>query len=150
MKPFSVLLIRLLAIYLAINPLLNVSRLLFGPSLELDATLSQWLPGLVATTVMPFIAGVALWFSAGLLAHKIHESDSTYSALSISETGLVRAGSFLIGVYLFVQHLGTVISQWAWGGIVAYGSLAVVVLSIGLMLGTRFLGKLYRRLKYFE
>ncbi|MGO1869717.1 MAG: hypothetical protein ACTH0L_01260, partial [Halomonas sp.] len=60
MKPFSVLLIRLLAIYLAINPLLNVSRLLFGPSLELDATLSQWLPGLVATTVMPFIAGVAL------------------------------------------------------------------------------------------
>ena len=67
-----------------------------------------------------------------------------------SETGLVRAGSFLIGVYLFVQHLGTVISQWAWGGIVAYGSLAVVVLSIGLMLGTRFLGKLYRRLKYFE
>lgn len=148
MKPFSILLIRLLAVYLAINPLLSVSPLLFSPSFEEE--LAQWLPGLVATIVIPIIVGIALWFSAVTLTNKIHDSDSTDSALSISEAGLVRAGSFLIGVYLFVQHLGTAISQWVWGGIVAYGSLAVVLLSIGLILGTSFLGKLYRRLKYFE
>ncbi|PRY61620.1 hypothetical protein B0H98_11120 [Vreelandella songnenensis] len=148
MKPFSILLIRLLAVYLAINPLLSASPLLFSPSFE--AELTQWLPGLVATIVIPIIVGIALWFSAVTLANKIHENDSADSALSISEAGLVRAGSFLIGVYLFVQHLGTAISQWTWGGMVAYGSLAVVILSIGLMLGTRFLGKLYRWLKYFK
>lgn len=148
MKPFSILLIRLLAVYLAINPLLSVSPLLFSPGF--DAELTQWLPGLVATIVMPIIAGIVLWFSAGALTNKIHSSESAEPALTISDGGLVRAGSFLIGVYLFVQHLGTAISQWTWGGIVAYGSLAVIVLSIGLMLGTCFLGKLYRRLKYFE
>lgn len=148
MKPFSVLLIRLLAVYLAINPLLSVSPLLFSPSF--DAERIQWLPGLVATTVIPIIAGVALWCFAGTLANKIHGSGRAEPALSVSEAGLVRAGSFLIGVYLFVQHLGTAISQWAWGGLVAYGSLTVIILSIGLMLGTRFLGKLYKRLKYFE
>ncbi|WP_172118296.1 hypothetical protein [Halomonas hibernica] len=145
MKPFSILLIRLLAIYLAITPLLSVSPLLFSPGY--DAELAQWLPWLAATAVIPIIAGIVLWFSAVTLANKFLGDEP---ALTISEEGLVRAGSFLIGVYLFVQHLSTAISQWVWGGIVAYGSLAAVVLSIGLIVGARFLAKLYRRLKYFE
>lgn len=109
MKPLAILLVRLLAVYIAINPLISLSPLLFSPNFE--AELTHWLPGLAATVVIPVIVGIALWFYAGLLAHKIHDSDSTNSALSISETGLVRAGGFLIGVYLFVQHLGTAISQ---------------------------------------
>lgn len=145
MKPFSILLIRLLAIYLAITPLLSVSPLLFSPGY--DAELAQLLPWLAATAVIPIIAGIVLWFSAVTLANKFLGDEP---ALTISEEGLVRAGSFLIGVYLFVQHLSTAIGQWAWGGIVAYGSLAAVVLSIGLIVGARFLAKLYRRLKYFE
>lgn len=145
MKPFSILLIRLLAIYLAITPLLRASPLLFSPGY--DAELAQWLPWLAATAVLSFIAGIVLWFSAVTLANKFLGDEP---ALTISEEGLVRAGSFLIGVYLFVQHLSTAIGQWAWGGIVAYGSLAAVVLSIGLIVGARFLAKLYRRLKYFE
>lgn len=148
MKPFSILLIRLLAIYLVINPLLSMSSLLLGP--VFDAKLTQWLPVIGAVIGTPIIAGVVLWFSAGALANKIHGSAGAGVELSIGEKGLVRSGCFLIGVYLFVQHIGTALSQWAWSGRVAYGSLAVIVLSIGLMLGTRFLGKLYRRLKYYE
>ncbi|HCR98129.1 MULTISPECIES: hypothetical protein [Halomonas] len=148
MKPFSILLIRLLAIYLAITPLLSVSPLLFSPGY--DAELAQWLPWLAATAVIPIIAGIVLWFSAVTLANKFFGEERAEPALTIAEEGLVRAGSFLIGVYLFVQHLSTAIGQWAWGGIVAYGSLAAVVLSIGLIVGARFLAKLYRRLKYFE
>lgn len=72
MKPFSILLIRLLAVYLAINPLLSLSPLLFSPSFE--AELTQWLPGLMATVVIPIIVGIALWFSAVTLANKIHDS----------------------------------------------------------------------------
>ncbi|MDQ7730608.1 hypothetical protein [Halomonas sp. SpR8] len=93
-------------------------------------------------------AGVVLWFSARALANKIHAGSVVDPSVNISEAGLVRAGSFLIGVYLFVQHLGTTISQWAWGGIIAYGSLSVLVISVGLIVGANFMGKLYKKIKY--
>lgn len=145
MRPFSVLLIRILALYLVLNPLLSVSPLLFTPQLEVE-----W-QAVLAGVGIPLLAGVALWISANSLASKIHGTSSADDArVPISESGLVRAGSFLIGVYLFIQHIGAVINQWAWGGGIAYGSLTVAVLALVLMLGARFWGALYLRLKYFE
>lgn len=103
---------------------------------------------LVAGALIPMVVGVTLWFSARTLANKIHAGSAAESGVNISEAGMVRAGSFLIGVYLFVQHIGTAISQWAWGGIIAYGSLSVIVLSMGLIVGTHSMGKLYKKIKY--
>lgn len=94
------------------------------------------------------VAGSVLWFSARPLANKIHGGSAAEPSVNISETGLVRAGSFLIGVYLLVQHAGTVVSQWAWGGIIAYGSLFVILLSVGLIAGAHAMGKLYKKIKY--
>jgi uncharacterized membrane protein len=143
---FSILLIRVLAIYLALNPLLSVSPILFSSGLgELR---SEWLPELVAGVLIPMVAGVILWLSAQTLANKIHVGAGAEPSVNISEAGLVRAGSFLIGIYLFVQHIGTAISQWAWGGIIAYGSLSVILLSMGLIIGAHSMGKLYKKIKY--
>ncbi|SDO07324.1 hypothetical protein [Vreelandella arcis] len=146
MKPFSILLIRILAIYLAIKPLIAMSPLLF--SANLDAELHQWLPGVVATVFIPVLAGIVLWFGAGALATKIYGPYGVETSVQVNEAGLVRAGSFLIGVYLFVQHTGTALSQWAWGGIIDYGSLVVIALGSGLIVGTSLIGKLYNKIKY--
>ena len=146
MRPFSVLLIRILAIYLALNPLLSVSPILFSSGS--GESRSEWLPVLVAGVLIPMVVGVILWFSAQRLANKIHVGSAAEPSVNISEEGLVRAGSLLIGIYLFVQHIGTAISQWAWGGIIAYGSLSVIVLSLGLIIGTHSMGKLYKKIKY--
>lgn len=94
------------------------------------------------------VAGAVLWFAARPLANKIHGGSAAAPNVTLSEAGLVRAGSFLIGVYLLVQHAGTAISQWAWGGIVAYGSLFVILLSVGLIVGANAMGKLYKKIKY--
>ena len=146
MNAFSILLIRVLAIYLVLNPLLSMSPFLF--SLGSDESLNEWLPVLIAGVLIPMVAGVVLWLSARALANKIHAGARQEPSVAISEEGLVRAGSFLIGVYLFVQHAGTVISQWAWGGILAYGSMFVLLVSVGLIVGANSMGQLYRRIKY--
>ncbi|MBT2774308.1 hypothetical protein J7J47_18945 [Halomonas sp. ISL-60] len=146
MTSFSILLIRVLAIYLALNPLLSVSPVLFSPGSE--ESINEWLPMLIAGVLIPMAAGVVLWFFARALANKIHAGSVVEPIANISDTGLVRAGSFLIGVYLFVQHLGTTISQWAWGGVIAYGSLPVIVISVGLIVGANSMGKLYKKIKY--
>ncbi|MBT2788395.1 MULTISPECIES: hypothetical protein [unclassified Halomonas] len=146
MTPFSILLIRVLAIYLALNPLLSVSPVLFSPGSE--ESINEWLPMLIAGVLIPMAAGVVLWFFARALANKIHGGSAAEPSVKISETGLVRAGSFLIGIYLFVHHIGTTISQWAWGGVIAYGSLPVIVISVGLIVGANSMGKLYKKIKY--
>ena len=146
MNAFSILLIRVLAIYLVLNPLLSMSPFLFG--LGSYESLNEWLPVLIAGALIPMVAGVVLWFSARALANKIHAGSRQEATVNISEEGLVRAGSFLIGVYLLVQHAGTAISQWAWGGIIAYGSMFVLVLSVGLIVGANSMGKLYKKIKY--
>ncbi|MGP9767762.1 hypothetical protein ACT3UM_18775 [Halomonas sp. AOP13-D3-9] len=146
MTPFSILLIRVLAIYLALNPLLSVSPMLFSSGS--DTSINEWLPVLIAWVLIPMVAGVVLWFFARTLANKVHGGSAAEPSVNVSEAGLVRAGSFLIGVYLFVQHLGITISQWAWSGIIAYGSLFVIVISVGLIVGANSMGKLYKKIKY--
>ena len=61
---------------------------------------------------------------------------------------LVRAGSFLIGMYLFIQHLGLVINRYTTTGELSYGSLLVVILSILILLGQSGLLRIYRWVKY--
>lgn len=146
MRAFSILLIRILAIYLVLNPLLAVLPILFSPgSAEL---VDEWLPFMVAGVLMPLGAGLLLSFFAGALAKKIHSDTDPESTLTVSETGLVRAGSFLIGVYLFIQHMSIVLSQYMSVGLIAYGSLIVIVLSVCLIVGANGLGKLYTKIKY--
>lgn len=146
MRTFSILLIRILGIYLALDPLLSVLPVLFRPgSVE---SIDEWLSLVTAGVLIPMVAGVVLWFFARPLANKIHGGSAAEPSVNISEAGLVRAGSFLIGVYLFVQHIGTTISQWAWGGIIAYGSLSVIVISVGLIVGANSMAKLYKKIKY--
>ncbi|CAN0580624.1 unnamed protein product, partial [Ectocarpus sp. 12 AP-2014] len=120
--------------------------ILFSPgSAEL---IDKWLPFMVASVLIPLGAGLLLWFFAGPLAKKIHKNTDSESGLTLSETGLVRAGSFLIGVYLFSQHMGILLSQYMSVGFIAYGSLIVIALSVCLIVGVGSIGSLYKKIKY--
>ena len=83
---------------------------------------------------------------ANTLANKLH--GETASTLNVKDDDIVTAGTFLIGIYLFVQHIGLVISRYTAAGDIAYGSLFVVVLSLVMLLGTGVFARLYQWAKY--
>ncbi|PCF95774.1 hypothetical protein [Vreelandella nigrificans] len=145
MKAFSIILIRVLALYIALKPLLALAPMLFGPGST--SSYDEWMVTLIAMIAMPIIVGVVLWFVAKPLANKVHPTDKAEVKLPLTELGLVRAGSFLIGVYLTLQHIGIAISQWIWSGSIAYGPLAVIALGVGLIVGANFMGKLYKKIR---
>ncbi|MEQ5801450.1 hypothetical protein [Halomonas sp. H10-9-1] len=145
MKPFSILLIRLLGLYLFLNTLFVILPALLGPNAG-ELWSAELLPVLIATLAVPLVGGVLLWSFAGRLAGKLHGGGE--ADVRINDHDLVRAGTFLISVYLVVRHLGLLVGRYASSGDVAYGALVVVVAGLGMMLGGGALAVLYRRVKY--
>lgn len=146
MKPFSVLLIKVLALYLGVRAIYSATPFMFSPGLE-EVWSSEWMPVIVAIFLLPIVGGLVLWFCAGAIANRIH--GDTEPALSIKDHDLVRAGLFLIGVFLLVQHIGILVNRYTSSGDVAYGSVVVVFLGLLMVLGTGVLADWYSRLKYF-
>ncbi|MBB3331308.1 hypothetical protein BDK63_002191 [Halomonas campaniensis] len=149
MKPFSILLIRLLGLYLFLKTLFAVLPALLGPQVG-EFWSAELLPGLVATVAAPMVGGVLLWCFAGRLAERLHgaggEGDEVGTRIKDDE--LVRAGTFLIGTYLVVRHIGMLVGAYSASGAVAYDTLVVVVAGLCMMLGGGSLVALYRRVKY--
>ena len=111
---------------------------------------AELLPVLIATVAVPMVGGVLLWCFAGRLAEKLHGAGGVDDAArgGIADEDLVRAGTFLIGVYLVVGHFGMLLGVYSTSGAVAYDALIVVVAGLGMMLSGGALVALYRRAKY--
>ena len=149
MKPFSVLMIRLLGLYLFLKTLFAVLPALLGPHLG-EFWSAELLPVLIATVAVPMVGGVVLWCFAGRLAERLHGAGEVDDRVSgrIADDDLVRAGTFLIGTYLVVRHIGMLVGAYSTSGAVAYDALFMVVAGLGMMLGGGALATLYRRVKY--
>ncbi|WP_299311151.1 hypothetical protein [uncultured Halomonas sp.] len=149
MKPFSILMIRLLGLYLFLTTLFAVLPALLGPNVG-EFWSAELLPVLVATVGVPMVGGIVLWCFAGRLAERLHGAGGVDDKASgrIADDDLVRAGTFLIGVYLVVRHLGMLVGAYSTSGVVAYDALVVVVAGLCMMLGGGAITALYRRVKY--
>ena len=149
MKPFSILLIRLLGLYLFLKTLFSVLPALLGPNVG-EFWSAELLPVLISTVAIPMVGGVLLWCFAGRLAERLHGAGGVDDGASgrIADEDLVRAGTNLIGVYLVVRHVGMLVAAYTGAGAVAYDALVVVVLGLGMMLGNGGIAVLYRRIKY--
>lgn len=149
MKPFSILLIRLVGLYLFLKTLFSVMPALLGPHVG-EFWSAELLPVLLATVAVPMVGGLLLWCFAGRLAERLHGIGGVNDGTSgrIADDDLVRAGTFLIGVTLVVHHIGTLVGVYSSSGAVAYDALVVVVAGLGMMLGGGALAALYRRVKY--
>ncbi len=148
MKPFSILLIRLLGLYLFLKTLFAVvpALALLGPNAA-EPGVGKLLLIYVATVGVPMLGGVLLWCFAGRLAERLH--GDTETGARIADDDLVRAGTFLIGVYLVVRHVGMLVAAYTGAGAVAYDALIVVVAGLGMMLGSGAIAALYRRIRYW-
>jgi len=149
MKPFSILLIRLLGLYLFLKTLFAVvpALALLGPNAA-ERGAGKLLLIYVATVGVPMVGGVLLWCFAGRLAERLHGGVEADAGAPIADEDLVRAGTFLIGVYLVVRHVGVLVAAYTGAGAVAYDALVVVVAGLGMMLGGGGITVLYRRIKY--
>jgi len=151
MKHLSIIAIRALAVYLVASGL--------NAGLPLFLVPEAWgRPEDIPTVVFvgyigtPIIVGLLMWFLAPRLSSKV-PSESTEP---LNESGLVSAGSFLIGVYLFVKHLGITIGQlhrvsnldfqfdhFNWSSPVILG------FSLFLIVGSKYIVVLFRKFRYF-
>lgn len=146
MKAFSILLIRVMALFLFLRTLFSVLPALLAPDLK-EIWSAEMLPALIATVVVPIAGGLVLWFAAPSLAGRIHvEADSGVNA---SDDELVRAGTFLIGVYLLVRHIGMLIGSYASSGAISPEPVIVIAASLAMILGAGFFGTMYAKIKYF-
>ncbi len=146
MKPFSILLIRLLGLYLFLKTLFSVvpALALLGPNAA-EPGLGKLLLIYVATVGVPMLGGVLLWCFAGRLADKLHGEVEEEGR--VRDDDLVRAGTFLIGVYLVVGHVGMLVAAYTGAGAIAWDALFVVAAGLGMMLGGGGITALYRRIK---
>ena len=149
MKPFSILMIRLLGLYLFLKTLFSVLPALLGPHVG-EFWSADLLPVLIATVAVPMVGGVLLWCFAGRLAEWLHGAGGVSDGASgrIPDDDLVRAGTFLIGTYLVVRHIGMLVGAYSTSGAVAYDALVVVVAGLCMMLGGGALVAFYRRAKH--
>jgi len=147
MKPFSILLIRLLGLYLFLETLFSVvpALALLGSNAA-EPGVGKLLLMYLAIVAVPMVGGWLLWCFAGRLADKLH--GEVVEEGRVTDDDLVRAGTFLIGVYLMVRHVGVLVAAYSGAGVVAYDALFVVVAGLGMMLGGGALAALYRRIKY--
>jgi len=151
MKHLSILTIRVLSIYLIASALSLALPLLLSPDTWGDP---KDIPIVILAGYIgiPIVAGVFLWLLAPKLSSKVPSENHD----PITENGLVSAGSFLIGVYLFVKHLGITIGQvyivsnqaiqldhFNWSSPVILG------LSLFLILGSKYIVLLFRKFRCF-
>jgi len=142
MKLFSILLIRILALYLVLQTL--YSFLPVALSGNLKSLFTPELTVLIAATItLPIIVGLVLWRYAAFIADRIHPKEPL--SLSINDHGIIRAGLFLIGITLFISHVGTLLNQYISFNEINIGSAFVVVVSLLLIFRSHLFINLYSR-----
>ncbi|MFA0813851.1 hypothetical protein [Microbulbifer epialgicus] len=141
MIQFSVLAIKIFAAYLVLSNLGNSLPLFFQPGARVEAP--TW--ALIGWLIIPLVIGIALWFCASTIAQKIISVDAEET--SLSEDGLVAAGTFLIGIYWALRSVGAIVGQLSSVGTVNYGYVIVFIISVLLIFGNKTIIRIYRKLR---
>jgi len=147
MKPFTVILVRVLAIYLLARSFqLGLPFYLETDSLEVIINSSSHMLAYFGYMGVPAVTGLVLWFIAPVLASRI--IDDEHSNEVPNEQGLVSAGSFLIGIYWAVYSINDIASRYSYGKI-EFGTFVVLGISVCLILGCRHVARFFKRLRTY-
>ena len=144
MKQFSELAIKIFSAYLVLSNVGNIIPLFFPPAgWGTQSDVPIW--PLIGWLGIPLTIGIVLWFLASSIAQKIIGKEGEDS--SLSEDGLVAAGTFLIGTYWALRSVGTVVGQLSSVGTVNYGYVTVFAISVLLICGNKSITRMYRKLR---
>jgi len=140
----AIVLVRAVSIYFVAQGLSASTMLLANPGFWEEADTENKVL-VISAFVAPFLVAVVLWFSARKLANwMVPESNSTQLP---NEMALVSAGTFLIGLYWAMRTIQALITLYPYGPRKLYTWIILLVVSIGLMLGTNFIAKCYSWLR---
>ncbi len=146
MKPLFIVAIRILAVYLVASSMNNAFPIFFMT--ESTNSLSDLRFMVVfGYFVFPMLVGIGLWHFAPSVASKACEVESLNG--SPTEQDLVRASSFLIGIFWAVRSTGFLLGELSARGSVNYGQLAVFGLSVFLIVGCGFVTKIFERVRAY-
>ena len=143
MKSFSILAIKILALYLVLTTLYSFLPVVFSGNINSILT-PKLLVILSATIILPIIGGVILWNKAVFIANKIHKGEASLTKASDNE--IVSAGLFLVGITLLIRHTGIFINHFLSMNQINYGSIFIIAVSLLLVFQSRIFKNLY--LKY--
>lgn len=130
MKSFSILLIKILALYLLLNILYPLFSIFLSGNVSYLLT-SKMTVILLATIIPPIIGGCILWKYSECIASKIHKVEPETPIVNGRE--IVNSGLFLMGVYLLITHIGMLISDYMMTAQLDYGSLFIIFVSVLLI-----------------
>lgn len=140
MKSFSILAIRILALYLILATLYSFLPIVFSENINNILT-PKLMVILSGTIILPIIGGAVLWNKALFIANKIHKGEAFETRASHNE--IVSAGLFLIGITLLIRHLGIFINYYLTMNQINYGSIFIIVISLLLVFRSRIFKSLY-------
>ncbi len=128
-KMIMIAALRLVSVYLFVQALGQTFAFIsMFPFIDIDTRLSSG--AFFGYVSIPYIVAVLLWVLAPTIAIKL----TTHTDTNIDESGLVKVGGFLLGVYLAVTYSGKLIGSGASG--LEYGKpvLESILLSDALVL----------------
>ena len=147
MKALIEVVIKVFAAYLVFNSLITHIPLLAMSNVFIGSDPHPYAHVVVAFMV-PIIIGIALWLGAPRLSSKVLSAEAADQPEPVvPEAGIVAAGVFLIGVYWFVRAIHSLLLQLGSPVDINYGWFAVIALSMGLILGNRYMAEIFRKLR---
>lgn len=135
--------IRILAIYVLANSVNSAYSHLYLRSINFyDGDAVYFL--VAGSLVIAIVLSALMWFLAPKLAGKLVAG---HDAQPISESGIVSAGSFVIGLYWFMKSLLMAITSYAGEQHLNIGALVLLFISVLIILGNKIVSDLYNRLR---
>jgi hypothetical protein len=145
MISLSIVSIRVLAIYLIVNSL-NVAIPILSLPEAMGSIAEIKYPVWVGYVFIPMLTGTALWFLSPAISKRLSSEDQL-SNFDLQESTLVRAGSFLMGIYYFVDAVPVIITTYYGRQAIAKEMIGTALISCCLIFGSKFIGSIYRKIQ---
>ena len=140
MKSFSILAIKILALYLVLTTLYSFLPVVFSGNINSILT-PKLMVVLSATILLTIIGGTILWNKAEFIANKIHKEEASMPKTSDNE--IVSAGLFLVGITLLIRHIGIFINHFLSMNQINYGSIFIITISLLLIFQSSIFKNIY-------
>lgn len=146
MKPLTIILIRVLAVYFIAQSFWWGMPVIFSSG-GWESIAAEDVITVAKYMGAPVVVGVILWFSAPAIASRATLEEKAPQIPN--EQDLVGAGTFLIGIYWAVHAITNFVTIYTLNGSIHYGSVASLIIATLLILGSHFISVIFTKLRKY-